>query len=266
MILFNLWPFLESEFSYEILKAKEQYSKLMSWGLGIIVQLFLTNNSLPSLPSLDKWFDLQAVGLTITMQSPSGTAEIQTIMTTAITMMLHSLFHLFNVADAYCLWQMAVQYVYSCITTCLMNKPVSCHMIFSSEAIFGVAQVPRSACLGTPGLLSFKISLCMMAWSSHVGSRNYVWPWTWVCQLSTPVWFLWSWTLTVSEYINSKFIFLFDDWLATIAASFESLPNLTFPEWFMMFGDLTFQFPFDDDNDDSNSEEQFSIQIKTLQT
>jgi hypothetical protein len=51
-----------------------------------------------------------------------------------------------------------------------------------------------------------------------------------------------------SGYINSQFNIVFDDWFATVAASLESLPDLNSPEWSNMFGDLTFQFKFDDDD------------------
>ena len=59
-----------------------------------------------------------------------------------------------------------------------------------------------------------------------------------------------------SEYINSQFNIVFDDWFATVAASLESLPDLNSPEWSNMFGELTFQLSFDGD-DGSDGEEQF---------
>ena len=52
-----------------------------------------------------------------------------------------------------------------------------------------------------------------------------------------------------SGCINSQFNIVFDDWFATVAASMESLPNLNSPKWSQMFGDSTFQFRFDDDDD-----------------
>jgi hypothetical protein len=52
-----------------------------------------------------------------------------------------------------------------------------------------------------------------------------------------------------SGYINSQFNIVFDDWFATVAASMESLPDLNSPEWSQMFGDSTFQFSFDDNDD-----------------
>ena len=59
-----------------------------------------------------------------------------------------------------------------------------------------------------------------------------------------------------SEYINSQFNIVFDDWFATVPTSLESLPDLNSPEGSKMFGESTFQFSFDGD-DDSDGEEQF---------
>ena len=52
-------------------------------------------------------------------------------------------------------------------------------------------------------------------------------------------------------YINSQFHIVFDDWFATVAASAEALPDFNSPEWADMFGDSTFYFNFDDDEEDS---------------
>ena len=59
-----------------------------------------------------------------------------------------------------------------------------------------------------------------------------------------------------SGYINSQFNIVFDDWFATVTASLESLPDFNSPEWSQMFGESTFQFSIDGD-DDSNGDEQF---------
>ena len=57
-------------------------------------------------------------------------------------------------------------------------------------------------------------------------------------------------------YIKSQFNIVFDDWFATVAASLESLPDLNSPQWSKMFGESTFQYSFDSD-DDSDGNEQF---------
>jgi hypothetical protein len=58
-----------------------------------------------------------------------------------------------------------------------------------------------------------------------------------------------------SGCINSQFNVAFDDWFAAVAASLASPPDLNLPEWSKMFSNLTFQFNFDESNDDK--EEQF---------
>jgi hypothetical protein len=50
-------------------------------------------------------------------------------------------------------------------------------------------------------------------------------------------------------YITSQFNIVFDDWFATVAASIESLPDSNSPEWAQMFGDSTFHFDFDEDDE-----------------
>jgi hypothetical protein len=54
-------------------------------------------------------------------------------------------------------------------------------------------------------------------------------------------------------YINSQFNIVFDDWFATVAASADALPDFNSPEWADMFGDSTFHFNFDDDDDASQA-------------
>jgi hypothetical protein len=52
-----------------------------------------------------------------------------------------------------------------------------------------------------------------------------------------------------SGYINSQFNIVFDDWFATVVASVDSMPDLNLPEWDQMFGDSSFQFPLDPDDE-----------------
>jgi hypothetical protein len=46
--------------------------------------------------------------------------------------------------------------------------------------------------------------------------------------------------------ITPAFHIVFDDWFATVAS--DSLPDFGSPDWQRLFGDFTFQFPFDDDD------------------
>ncbi|KAL7578662.1 hypothetical protein ACA910_009804 [Epithemia clementina (nom. ined.)] len=50
--------------------------------------------------------------------------------------------------------------------------------------------------------------------------------------------------------ITPQFHVVFDDWFATVTASVDDLPDFQSPEWALMFGDSTFLYPEDvDDND-----------------
>ena len=48
--------------------------------------------------------------------------------------------------------------------------------------------------------------------------------------------------------ITPQFHVVFDDWFATIATSFDDLPDLTRPHWSMLFGESYYQYPFDEDD------------------
>ncbi|KAL7574137.1 hypothetical protein ACA910_014820 [Epithemia clementina (nom. ined.)] len=54
--------------------------------------------------------------------------------------------------------------------------------------------------------------------------------------------------------ITPQFHVVFDDWFATVTASVDNLPDFQSPEWAHMFGDSTFLYPEDvEDNDLSDS-------------
>ena len=50
-------------------------------------------------------------------------------------------------------------------------------------------------------------------------------------------------------YITAQFHVVFDDWFATVAASVDSLPDFNSAEWATTFGDSTYQYPIDDADD-----------------
>jgi hypothetical protein len=51
-------------------------------------------------------------------------------------------------------------------------------------------------------------------------------------------------------YITEQFHIVFDDWLATISASADKLPNFNDDCWLRMFKDSTFQYVLDDEDVD----------------
>jgi hypothetical protein len=48
---------------------------------------------------------------------------------------------------------------------------------------------------------------------------------------------------------TTQFHVVFDNWFATIASSVDFLPDLNSDKWLCMFGDSTFQYPFDAEED-----------------
>jgi hypothetical protein len=59
----------------------------------------------------------------------------------------------------------------------------------------------------------------------------------------------------ITGAITAQFHVVFDDWFATIASSVEHLPDFNSHEWISMFGDSTFQYPFDAEEDTSLSDQ-----------
>jgi hypothetical protein len=51
--------------------------------------------------------------------------------------------------------------------------------------------------------------------------------------------------------ITADFHDMFDDWFATVTSMENELPDLNSDEWKHMFGESTYQYPLDDDADDT---------------
>jgi hypothetical protein len=56
----------------------------------------------------------------------------------------------------------------------------------------------------------------------------------------------------VTGAITAQFHVVFDDWFTTIASSVENLPDFNSNEWLHMFGESTFQYPFEDTEEPSD--------------
>ena len=48
--------------------------------------------------------------------------------------------------------------------------------------------------------------------------------------------------------ITTAFHIIFDDWFATVTLTMDSLPDFNSAEWNKMFGESTYQYPFNEDN------------------
>jgi transposase InsO family protein len=236
--------------THETLTAKENY-ELMCRDLGVVAQSFLTDNGsafsskefASELAKFEQIIRFAGTGA----HHHNGRAErsIQTIMAIARTMMLHSAIHWPDVSDA-CLWPMAVQHAVF-LHNHMPNEAtgISPHDIFTRSR-WEQRKFHDLHVWGCPVYVLEKAmhdGKKLPRWQprSHrtmnMGlSANHASTVPLVLNLAT-------------GYINSQFNIVFDDWFATVAASAEDLPDFNSPAWADMFGDSTFHFNFDDDDD-----------------
>jgi hypothetical protein len=218
--------------THETLQAKASY-ELMSRDLGVIVQSFLTDNgsafaSKEFASQLAKFEQvIRFAGTGAHHHNAIAERNIQTIMAIARTMMLHSAVHWPEVADA-CLWPMAVQhavFLHDHMPNDLTD--VSPHDVFTRSR-WEQRKFHDLHVWGCPA--------CCLEKAMHDGKK-------------LPRWKPRS-HRTMNMGLSAKHAIVFeDDWFATVAASMESLPDLNSPDWSQIFGDSTFQFSFDDKDD-----------------
>ena len=55
-----------------------------------------------------------------------------------------------------------------------------------------------------------------------------------------------------SGYITPQFHVVFDDWFSTIATAINQLPDFNSPLWAQLFGNSIYQYPFDDEDEDTD--------------
>jgi hypothetical protein len=236
--------------AHETLQAKTSY-ELMSCDLGVIAQSFLTDNgsafaSKEFASELAKFKQvIRFAGTGAHHHNAIAERNVQTVMAIACTMMLHSAVHWSEAADA-CLWPMAVQHAvflhdhmpndltgvspHDAFTRSWWEQrkfhdlhvwgcPVHCLEKATHDGKKLPRWKPRSHGTMHMGLSAKHASTVPLVLNSDSG------------------------------HINSQFNIVFDDWFATVTASMESLPHLNSPEWSEMFGESTFQFSFDDEDD-----------------
>jgi hypothetical protein len=198
-------------------------------------------------PSFNKSSDFAGTGA----HHHNGKAKrsIQTIMAIARTMMLHSAIHWRDVADT-CLWTMAVQHA-----VFLHNHMPNEDTGISSHDVFTCSRWEQRK---FHDLHVWGGPVYVLAKDMHDGKKLPRWKprshRTMNMGLSSNHASTVPLVLNLDTgYINSQFNIVFDDWFATVAASADALPDLTSPEWADMFGDSTFHFNFDDDDDASQN-------------
>ncbi|KAI2491142.1 hypothetical protein MHU86_23428 [Fragilaria crotonensis] len=235
--------------THETLMAKENF-ELMCRDHGVIPQSYLSDNAkcftakefAEKLSLFEQIVRFAGVGA----HHHNGNAErsIQTIMSIARTMMLHSAIHWPDIADA-SLWPMAVQH-----------------------AIFLHNHMPNQ----TTGLSPIDI-FTKSRWQQHKFHDVHVWG----CPVyvlhktiadgkKLPRWaprsvrcvnmgFSAKHASTVplvlnpaTGYITAQFHVVFDDWFSTISSNIDNLPNFNSDAWAKLFGESSYQYPFDDDD------------------
>ena len=239
--------------THETLMSKENF-ELMCRDHGVIPQSYLSDNAkcftskdfAERLSLFEQIVRFAGVGA----HHHNGNAErsIQTIMSIARTMMLHSAIHWPDVADA-SLWPMAVQH-----------------------AVFLHNHMPNQ----TTGIAPVDI-FTKSRWQQHKFHDLHVW--------GCPVYVLdktiadgrklprWKPRSTrcvnmglsskhastvpivlnpSTGYITAQFHVVFDDWFSTIASTIATLPDFNSPAWATLFGESSFQYPFDDEDEDNS--------------
>jgi hypothetical protein len=248
--------------THETLKAKQNF-ELMARDSGVIPQSYLSDNGgsftsakfTEHLGTLKQVVKFAGVGA----HHHNGHAEraIQTIMSIARTMMLHSAVHWPDVADA-TLWPMAVSHAIFLhnhvpdLSTGLCPSDVftksrweqrkyhdlhvwGCPVYALEKTIVDGKKLPRwkprSIRCVNMGLSKKHASTVPLVLNPETG------------------------------YITPQYHIVFDDWFATVATNVDALPDFNTTRWARLFGDSKYQFPFDeDDNDDATEEARMDSQ------
>ncbi|KAI2510752.1 hypothetical protein MHU86_3700 [Fragilaria crotonensis] len=229
--------------------AKENF-ELMCRDHGVIPQSYLSDNAkcfttkafTERLSLFEQIVRFAGVGA----HHHNGNAErsIQTIMSIARTMMLHSAIHWPDVADA-SLWPMAVQHavflhnhmpnqVSGLSPVDVFTKSRWQQHKFHDLHVWGcpVYVLDKSIADGKKLPLKPRSTRCVnMGLSSKHASTVPI-----VLNPST-------------GYITPQFHIVFDDWFSTITSSLESLPDFNSRAWAQLFGESYFQYPFDDEDE-----------------
>ena len=242
--------------THETLKAKQSF-ELMARDSGVIPQSYLSDNggSFTSAKFTEQpWTLKQVVKFAgVGAHHHNGHAEraIQTIMSIAQTLMLHSAVHWPDVADA-TLWPMAVSHAVflhnhipdlttglcpSDVFTKLRWEQRKCHdlhvwgcpVYVLEKAIADGKKLPRwkprsTRCVNM-GLSKKHASTVPLVLNPQTG------------------------------YITPQYHVVFDDWFATVATNVDALPDFNTTRWARLFGDSRFQFPFNEDNNNDATEE-----------
>jgi hypothetical protein len=234
----------------ESLEAKDKFER-MCRDVGVVPRAYLSDNggNFTSAEYSKKVAAseqaLRFAGVGAHHQNGNAERAIQTIMSVARTMMLHATIHWPDVADT-ALWPMAVAhavFLHSHVpnsSTGLAPSDVftksrweqrkfhhdvhvwGCPVYVLDSKISGGMKLPR----WTPrSVRCINVGLSM----NHASAVPLV-------------------LNPASGYITAQFHIVFDDWFATIATDVGAFANFMSDEWYRMFGDSHYQYPFEKDD------------------
>ena len=239
--------------THQTLAAKEEFEQRCR-DSGVVPQSYITDGGsaftskayTAKLSAFQQIYRFAGVGA----HHHNGVAEraIQTIMSLARTMMLHSAIHWPERADP-SLWPMAVEYAIN-----LHNHMPNLTTGLSPHDLFTRTRWPQSK------LHDFHVWGCpIYVLNKKIADGHKLPRWKPRSDRGMFMGLSLRHSSTVplvlnlsSGAITAQFHAVFDDWFATIATAIEDLPDFTAAAWTKMFGDSVYQF-VSDDNDDTDT-------------
>lgn len=236
--------------SHESLKAKEEF-EMMCRDFGVIPQMYQSDNGASFVSSefsqkLSEFVQVQKFA-GVGAHHHNGVAErsIQTIMSIARTMMLHAAIHWPDIADP-SLWPMAVQHA-----VFLHNHVPDPTNGLSPNDIFGRTRWEQSK------FHDLHVWGCpVYVLDKTIADGKKIPRWKPRSRRSINMGLSSKHASTVPLVLNpdtgaitTAFHVVFDDWFATVASTEEFLPDFNSDEWSRMFGDSTYQYPLDEEDE-----------------
>ena len=233
--------------THETAKAKEKF-ELMCRDNGVIPQQYISDNGsaftsqgfTAHLAKFEQLSRFAGVGA----HHHNGNAEraIQTIMSIARTMLIHAAIHWPDMADS-ALWPMAVQHaVFLCNHVPNETTGMSAHDLFTKTR-WQQSKFHDLHVFGCPVYVLEK----------HIADGMKIPRWKPRSHRAVNMGLSAKHASTVPLVLNPEtgaitpqFHVVFDDWFATIATSADNLPDFNSDEWAKLFGEFTYQYPFDE--------------------
>ena len=236
--------------THETLMAKENF-ELMCRDHGVIPQSYLSDNGKcftskefsEKLTLFEQIIRFAGVGA----HHHNGNAErsIRTIMSIARTMMLHSAIHWPDVADA-TIWPMAVAHaVY------LHNHMPNMETGLAPVDVFTKSRWQQHK---FHDLHVWGCPVYVLDKSMADGKKLPRWQPRSIRSVNMGLSDKHASTVPLvlnvaSGYITPQFHVVFDDWFTTVTSTIENLPNFNSDEWAKLFGESSYQYPFDDEDE-----------------